>query len=86
MLWDLDAGKDYKNQERKDYYAKNGLNDDSESLYKIGDVIEFWTGHDNDIRAIARIKAVKGNDLYVYNDCYWFPIQDDSSRQIVKVK
>lgn len=49
---------------------------------KEGQRITFWTGYSDDIRAAAIIKRINGADVYVYNDCYWFPIQDDQRRKI----
>ena len=37
---------------------------------------------DGKVVASASIKGINGNDLYVYSDCYWFPIQDDETRKI----
>lgn len=81
-IWNLDEGKDYNEEKRKQFYTDNGLLNDAHTKYKIGQVIQFWTGYNGDIRAQAKIKGVKDKDLYVYNDCYWFPIQDDEQRQI----
>ena len=81
MIWELDKEKQYSNECRL-YMARNGYNKGTHAKFKIGQMIEFWTGANSDIRASARIKGINGNDLYVYSDCYWFPIQDDETRKI----
>lgn len=78
QLWDLDE-RAADNDARR-YWAS--IKNTPHPRFKVGDVIEFWTGHNDDIRAKARIKAINDNDIYVYSDCYWFPIQDDERRKI----
>lgn len=90
-VWDLDkAHEDYTKEEREAYFAKLDYMDDSKSRYKVGDIIEFTTGYNNDIRARASVKAVQHRDAityyYVYNDCYWLPIQDTEDRAITLIK
>ena len=61
--------------------------------FKVGDVIEFWAGFYGDIRYKSKIigfgkseeKLIKNNEIYVLWDCWWFPIRDDSSRDIEKM-
>lgn len=83
-VWDLDDTQ-HKNREVAHYMAKHGNDNGKHNKFTIGDVIEFYTGYNDDIRASASIKGINGNDIYVYNDCYWFPIQDDNRRKIKRV-
>lgn len=85
-IWNLDLEKDYTKEKRIEFLEKNGYDKGTHPDYKIGDIIQFMTGFDNDILAQASIKGIDENDLYVYIDCYWFPINAlDQSRQIKKV-
>ena len=79
-MWNLDKEPNYNVNESRKYYAK--LENKPNDNFKVGQLIQFYTGHDNHILACAKIKAIDGNDLYVYNDCYWYPIQDDDKRNI----
>jgi hypothetical protein len=81
MIWELDKEKQFSNEWRL-YMARNGYDKGTHAKFKIGQMIEFWTGFTDDIRASASIKGINGDDLYVYSDCYWFPIQDDKNRKI----
>ncbi len=84
QIWDLDE-KANNPAEVKRYMRLHGLDKGQHPEFAIGDVLEFYTGFNDHIRARARIKGICGKDLYVYNDCYWFPIQDDARRKIIKV-
>lgn len=77
-IWDLDE----KNNTTAKEYCKKFINSTNETKYKVGDKILFYTGYNDDILASATIKGIDKNDIYVYSDCYWFPIQDDSRRKI----
>lgn len=51
--------------------------------FKIGDVIQFYGGYNNDILYQTEILGFDvDNEIYVLWDCYWFPIQDDIRRNI----
>ena len=54
---------------------------------KKGDIVEFNGGYDNDIRYTSKIFAVdkRDGDMYVIWDCYWFPIRNEKSRNIIKL-
>jgi len=80
--WNLDE-KTYSN-DCCIYMQKHGFDKGIHPKFKVGDTITFFTGYNNDIPARARIKGINGNDIYVYNDSYWFPIQDDENRKINK--
>lgn len=83
--WDLDSKPDYARAERQQWLAARGYDKGINPDFKIGDIIQFMTGANDDILAQAKIKGINGQDLYVYNDCFWFPIQNDSRRKIKKV-
>lgn len=80
-IWDLDQNKKYSNEYKKFFdQEKYKFKTDK---FKIGDIIQFWTGYNDDIRAQASIKGIdKDGDLYVFTDCYWCPIKDDTVRKI----
>jgi hypothetical protein len=50
--------------------------------YKVGQLISFMGGYNNDINYITKIIGFTGNQIYVYWDCYWFPITNEPSREI----
>ena len=51
--------------------------------FKVGQIIEFWGGYNNDIRYRAEIFAFdKDGEIYVLWDCFWFPIKDETKRDI----
>lgn len=81
-VWKLDEQVRHKASEAAKYLADKGYDKGTNPKFKVGDIIQFMTGYDDDILAEAKIKGIDGNDLYVYDDCYWFPIQDDSKRKI----
>lgn len=62
-------------------------------IFKVGDIIEFWAGYYNDIRMRTKIigfgksnKEQETNDqIFLFWDCYWSPIKNDSNRNIKKV-
>lgn len=80
-LWDLEQ---YNGGLAEKYCKEKGYDVNTHEKFKVGETITFFTGYNDDIRAKAAIKGIDGNDLYVYNDCYWFPIQDDDKRKIEK--
>ena len=82
QIWDLDNKPDYKKSEREKWITTKGYDKGINPSFKVGDVIEFFTGYNDDIRAKAKIKGIDGDDLYVFTDSYWFPIQDDVIRKI----
>lgn len=61
---------------------EKGYDKNTHEKYKVGETIYFNTGLNDDIRAQAVIKGINGKDIYVYNDCYWFPIQDNDITKI----
>jgi len=74
QIWDLDAT--YTNQrEVTQYMAKHGYDKGKHPNYAIGEVVFFNTGYNDDIPAKGRIKGIEGEDLYIYHDCYWFPVK-----------
>jgi hypothetical protein len=77
-IWDLDEKPLCTDATR--HLAK--LPKDNETRFNTGDKIIFYTGYNKDILAIATIKAISGKDIYVYNDCYWFPIKDNDTYKI----
>ena len=79
-MWDLDKIPNYAFNESRQYFAK--LQNKPNSNFKVAQKIQFFTGANNDILACAKIKAIDGDDIYVYNDSYWYPIQDDEKRNI----
>ena len=83
-IWDLDDFNRHVSDrdKAKEYIANRGYDKGTNAKYKVGDTILFNTGFNNDIRAKASIKGLDGDDIYVYNDCYWFPIQDTKERNI----
>lgn len=53
--------------------------------FKVGDLIEFTAGYNNDIRYTTEILALDGDgNIFLLWDCYWFPIKDEESRKIIK--
>lgn len=55
---------------------------DSHPKFKKGDVIDFWGGYNNDIRYRSYITGFDGDDIFIFWDCYWYPIKDESKRDI----
>lgn len=83
-VWNIDAKEyDYSKEARDKFLAEKGFDKNTHPKYKIGDTIQFYSGYNDDILMQATIKGLDKDDIYVYNDCYWFPIQDDEIRQIV---
>jgi len=82
-IWKLDEKSNSK--EAIDYCKKHGFDKGQHKYLKVGDIIEFWTGYNDDIRARASIKGINGDDLYVYNDCYWYPINGTDKNLSIKV-
>lgn len=59
----------------------------SNTKFKVYDVIEFVGGFNNDILYTSKIMGFDNEGgIYVWWDCYWFPIKDDEVRQIELVK
>lgn len=83
IVWNLD---DRKPSLAIKYVSSKGFDLNTHPKFKVGDTIEFFTGTNDDIRARSTIKGLDGDDIYVYNDCYWFPIQDDNRRKITIIK
>lgn len=81
-LWDLDAKNMQTNTFEAKQYFRKMKKAPNITRFQEGQKITFFTGYNDDIRAIGTIKAISGGDIYVYNDCYWYPIQDDDRRKI----
>lgn len=77
-----DLDKKACTEESREYMKKNGYDTGKHKDFTVGDLIFFNTGYDDDIRAKATIKGIDGDNLYVYTDSYWFPIQDNDIRKI----
>ena len=53
--------------------------------FKIGDIITFNCGYNNDIRFTTEILGFDlDGDIYVNWDCFWFPIRNENKRNILK--
>lgn len=60
---------------------------DKHPKFKVGDVISFWGGFNDDIRYTSTILCFDTDgDIYVLWDCYWFPIKDEKKRDIKLLK
>lgn len=80
-IWNLDKNKKYNNEYKK-FFNQEKYKFQTDK-FAVGDIIQFWTGYNDDIRAQASIKGIdKDGDLYVFTDCYWCPIKDDTIRKI----
>lgn len=78
-IWNLDKNTlDNKGIE----FLSKFKNSENKTKFKVGQKITFLTGYNNDILASATIKAIDVNDIYIYNDAYWFPILDEKKRNI----
>ena len=52
--------------------------------FKVGQLILFTGGYNNDLRFLSSIIGFdQDGNIYVTWDCYWFPIRDEESRDIV---
>ena len=85
-VWDLDEEISYKEKDCHEFMRTNGYDKGKHDKFTVGQQIEFFTGYNDDIRAKATIKGIDGNDLYIYEDCYWFPIQDNEKTKISSIK
>lgn len=83
QTWNLDDGTDYTKDKREAFLKEHGYDKGTHDLYSVGDTIHFMTGYNNDILASAKIKGIDGENLYVYNDCYWFPVTSDRVLRLV---
>lgn len=83
-IWDLDY-RNYRDRtiEARQYCNKHGYDKGTHEIYNVGDVVYFKTGLNDDIPAKASIKGIKGNDLYVFCDCYWCPLE---SSRVIKIE
>jgi hypothetical protein len=60
---------------------------ESHGKYSVGDIIEFTAGYNNDIRYTTEILGLdESGNIFLLWDCYWFPIKDEESRCIKKLK
>lgn len=53
--------------------------------FKVGQIITFYGGYNGDILYKTKIIGFIDNDIYLYWDCYWFPIQNNEKRKIIKI-
>lgn len=92
VCWDLI--KKYEGTETEkncNEYAKNLSSE--HPIFKIGDVIQFWTGYYNDILVKSKIigfgksngEQETNDNIFIFWDCWWSPIKNDSNRNIKKV-
>lgn len=83
-----------KNWQEKEYREKfaeykskiKGFAESNGDL-NIGDIIEFTSGMNNDIRYTTEILGFDGDgDIYLLWDCFWFPIRKEDTRSIKVIK
>jgi len=56
------------------------------SKFKIGDVIQFYGGYNNNILFQSKITGFdKNGGIYVLWDCYWFPINMADVKRKIKL-
>jgi hypothetical protein len=51
-------------------------------MVRVGNLIEFNHGYNNDLRSQFNVIKIEGADIFVDWDCHWFPIQDTARRNI----
>lgn len=55
--------------------------------FKIGDVIEFTSGYNDDIRYTSVIVAFDNKGaIFPFWDCWWSPIREGYTTNIIKIK
>ena len=87
VIWELDHKVQDEDKEKvHNFMVQHGYDKGENDTFKVGDVVQFNTGYDKHLRAEATIKGIDGEDIYVYNDCFWYPIRNSEDRNIVKVK
>ena len=63
---------------------KQILQEHPNSQYKVGDIIHFVGGLNNDIIFTTKVVGfTEEGELYVFWDCWWFPIDMDSPQRKV---
>jgi hypothetical protein len=72
-IWDLDKERTNKT-EALNWIKKHQYHLGNHDSLKINDIVYFKTGFNDHIPAKAKVKGINGSDIYVYNDCYWYPI------------
>ena len=84
VVWDLIEHTEKLQDYDRIKTGIENLNLQTEHLrYKIGQVIEFNGGYNNDIRMKSRITGFDNDGgIYVLWDCYWFAIKDEERRDI----
>ena len=84
-----ESGNDILYREKFDKFKHKieGFKETHDELdLKIGDIIEFNGGYNNDIRYTTEILGFDSdNDIYLLWESYWYPIQNDNKRNIIKV-
>lgn len=53
--------------------------------FEVGQIITFYGGYNSDILYKTKIIGFIRKDIYLYWDCYWFPIQNNEKRKISKI-
>lgn len=53
--------------------------------FEVGQIITFYGGYNCNILYKTKIIGFIGIDIYLYWDCYWFPIQNNEKRKITKI-
>jgi len=63
-------------------YCLNNLID-THPKYKVGQTISFMGGYDDDINYVTKIIGFnEDGDIFLFWDCYWFPVRDEKIRKI----
>lgn len=58
----------------------------SHPIFKVGDVISFYGGYNNDIKYISKITGFdEDGDIYLLWDCFWFPIRNTDPNRKIKI-
>ena len=85
----IENGNDILYREKFDKFKHKieGFKETHDELdLKIGDIIEFNGGYNNDIRYTTEILGFDSdNDIYLLWESYWYPIKNDNKRNIIKV-
>ena len=92
VCWDLIQKYEGTETEKScNEYAKNLSTENP--IFKVGDIIQFWTGYYNDILVKSKIigfgksnkEQTENDNIFIFWDCWWSPIKNDSNRNIKKV-
>ncbi len=77
-VWNIDEHEWLVHDNAKVLWKEYNDANVNQTRFKVGDVVQFTAGYNNDIRMQARIKAIYKDQIFVYNDCYWYPILDNA--------